>query len=53
MAPQIAGRLPSTLRPGLVEGVEFLPAAAPWFQLLTVKHHAEHLYLRYRAQPKP
>jgi riboflavin biosynthesis pyrimidine reductase len=53
MAPQIAGRLPSTSRPGLVEGVEFLPGAAPWFQLLTVKRYAENLYLRYRAQPKP
>ncbi len=53
MAPQIAGRLPSTSRPGLVEGVEFLPGVAPWFQLLTVKRHAENLYLRYQAHLKP
>lgn len=48
LAPQIAGRGPRTIRPGLVEGVEFLPASAPWFDLLTVKQSAAYLYLRYR-----
>jgi len=49
MSPQIAGRLPQTMRPGLVQGVEFLPNTAPWFRLLSVRQHADHLYLRYCA----
>ncbi len=48
LAPQIAGRTTPTIRPGLVQGVEFLPETASWFQLLGVKQKAEHLYLRYR-----
>jgi hypothetical protein len=28
--------------------MEFMPASAPWFQLLSVKQMAEHLYLRYQ-----
>lgn len=48
LAPQIAGRLPHTIRPGLVQGVEFPPESAPWFDLLTVKQSAAYLYLRYR-----
>ena len=49
LSPQIAGRLPQTIRPGLVEAVEFVPDTAPWFQLLSVKQKAEYLYLRYRC----
>ena len=52
LAPQIAGRLPQTTRPGLAEAMEFLPDTAPWFQLLSVKQRADHLYLRYRATSK-
>lgn len=48
LAPQIAGRNSYTTRPVLVQGVEFAPDSAPWFQLLSVKQKAEHLYLRYR-----
>jgi riboflavin biosynthesis pyrimidine reductase len=48
LSPQIAGRATSTIRPGLVEGVEFLPRTAPWLRLLSVKERGEHLYLRYR-----
>jgi len=48
LAPQIAGRLPHTIRPGVVQGVEFPPQAAPWFDLLSVKQSAGYLYLRYR-----
>ena len=48
VAPQIAGRTAHTLRPGLAEAVEFMPKTAPWFQLLSVKQRADHLYLRYR-----
>lgn len=49
ISPQIAGRLQQTIRPGLVEGMEFLPNAAPWLNLLSVKQRASYLYLRYRA----
>ena len=47
LSPQIAGRKGDTVRPGLVEGMEFMPDRAPGFQLLSVKQRAEHLYLRY------
>ena len=50
LSPQIAGRLPKALRPGVVEGVEFLPTTAPWFDLLAVKQSAGYLYLRYRRR---
>jgi riboflavin biosynthesis pyrimidine reductase len=47
VAPQIAGReAAGDRRPGLVEGVAFPPAAAPWFHLLTVKRAGDHLFLR-------
>jgi riboflavin biosynthesis pyrimidine reductase len=48
LSPQIAGRQADAVRPALVQGVEFVPDWAPWFQLLSVKQNAEHLYLRYR-----
>ena len=48
LAPQIAGRESDQIRPALVEGVGFMPDSAPWFQLVSVKQRAEHLYLRYR-----
>ena len=48
LSPQIAGRRADAIRPGLVQGMEFRPERAPWFQLLSVKQRAEHLYLRYQ-----
>jgi hypothetical protein len=33
-----------------------MPECAPWFQLLSVKQSADHLYLRYQRtelSPKP
>lgn len=48
LSPQIAGRTSDAMRPALVQGVEFMPACAPWFQLLSVKQSADHLYLRYQ-----
>jgi len=48
LSPQIAGRRADAIRPGLVQGMEFMPDCAPWFQLLSVKQSAEHLYLRYQ-----
>jgi riboflavin biosynthesis pyrimidine reductase len=48
LSPQIAGRNEDAIRPALVQGMQFVPDCAPWFQLLSVKQKAEHLYLRYR-----
>jgi riboflavin biosynthesis pyrimidine reductase len=50
LAPQISGHTTRSMRPSLVEGVEFLPAAAPWFELLSVKQSGAYLYLRYRRR---
>jgi riboflavin biosynthesis pyrimidine reductase len=49
LAPQIAGRSTERPRPGMVAGVEFLPETAPWFDLVSAKQRAGHLYLRYRT----
>ncbi len=48
IAPQIAGRSSTIDRPALIRDVAFTPEAAPWLQLLSVKHSGDHLYLRYR-----
>lgn len=47
LSPQIAGRGAHTVRPGIVQGMQFVPNNAPWFQLLSLRQRAEHLYLRY------
>ena len=51
LSPQIAGRLADAMRPALVQGTEFMPECAPWFQLLSVKQSVYHLYLRYQRKP--
>ncbi len=48
LSPQIAGRERDVARPAVVQGVQFLPDSAPWFQMLSVKQKAAYLYLRYR-----
>ena len=48
LSPQIAGRMSDGMRPALVQGTEFMPECAPWFQLFSVKESADHLYLRYQ-----
>lgn len=48
LSPQIAGRSADANRPGLVQGMKFMPDCAPRFQLLSVKQRAEHLYLCYQ-----
>lgn len=48
VSPQIGGRAVHTIRPGLVEGVEFSPERAPWFQLVSLRQRNDYLYLRYR-----
>jgi riboflavin biosynthesis pyrimidine reductase len=50
IAPQLAGRNPATKRPGMIEGVEFLPQNAPWLDLLSVKQRGDHLYLRHASR---
>jgi riboflavin biosynthesis pyrimidine reductase len=47
VAPQFAGRAARRQRPGVISGVEFMPATAPWLKLVSVKQSADHLYLRY------
>jgi len=49
MAPQIAGRDAEHLRPGLVADVQFSPATAPWWKLLSAKSAASYLFLRYQV----
>jgi riboflavin biosynthesis pyrimidine reductase len=48
LSPQIAGRERDVTRPAFVQGVQFMPDSAPWFQMVSVKEHAGYLYLRYR-----
>jgi riboflavin biosynthesis pyrimidine reductase len=47
-APQFAGRANDAPRPGLVEGVAFTPATAPWAQLVSLKRSGSQLFERYR-----
>jgi riboflavin biosynthesis pyrimidine reductase len=49
VAPQIAGRVAGHPRPGLVANVEFSPATAPWWKLLSTKSAADYLFLRYQV----
>jgi riboflavin biosynthesis pyrimidine reductase len=50
VSPQIAGRKADVIRPAIVQGVEFVPESAPWFQMVSVKANAAYLYLRYRLR---
>ena len=50
LSPQIAGRKGDASRPSVVQGVEFMPDSAPWFQMVSVKEKAAYLYLRYRCR---
>jgi riboflavin biosynthesis pyrimidine reductase len=50
LSPQIAGRGRNTIRPAVVQGVEFVPDSAPWFQMVSVKEKAAYLYMRYRRR---
>ena len=50
LSPQIAGRGSDAIRPALVQGTEFMPDCAPWWQLLSVKQSAAYLYLRYQRK---
>ena len=50
LSPQVAGRMGDSTRPGFLQGVEFTPDSAPWFQMVSAKERAAYLYLRYRLQ---
>jgi riboflavin biosynthesis pyrimidine reductase len=50
LAPQIAGRITEHPRPNLVSGIEFSPATAPWWNLLSAKQAGSHLYLRFQRR---
>jgi riboflavin biosynthesis pyrimidine reductase len=52
VAPQMAGRVAAHPRPGLVENVQFLPATAPWWKLLSAKSAADYLFLRYQVRDR-
>jgi riboflavin biosynthesis pyrimidine reductase len=49
VAPQIAGRDARQPRPGLVANVQFSPATAPWWKLLSAKSAKDYLFLRYQV----
>jgi riboflavin biosynthesis pyrimidine reductase len=52
VAPQIAGRPAAHPRPGIVADVDFSPATAPWWEILSAKKAAEHLFLRYQVSDR-
>jgi riboflavin biosynthesis pyrimidine reductase len=52
VAPQVAGRAADHPRPGLVANVQFLPATAPWWKLLSAKMSGDHLFLRYHVRTR-
>ena len=52
VAPQVAGRVAAHPRPGLVADVQFSPATAPWWKLLSAKKAADYLFLRYQVRDR-
>ena len=53
LAPQVAGRDGSPLRPGLVAGKQFAPEHPLWGMLVGVKRGGDHLFLRYAFPQAP
>jgi len=49
VAPQIAGRDAVHPRSGLVANVQFSPATALWWKLISAKSATDYLFLRYQA----
>ena len=47
LAPQVAGRDPQYVRPGLVSGIRLAPEDPRWGTLCGVKRAMDHLFLRY------
>jgi len=52
VAPQVAGRVAAHPRPGLVANVQFSPATAPWWKLLSAKSAADYLFMRYQVRDR-
>ncbi|HXT86128.1 MAG TPA: dihydrofolate reductase family protein [Verrucomicrobiae bacterium] len=50
LAPQIAGSVPARPRPNLAFGIEFSPATAPWWNLVSAKQAGSYLYLRFQRK---
>jgi riboflavin biosynthesis pyrimidine reductase len=50
VSPVVAGRASASRRLGLVDGLAFHLADAPWLDLLSVHRHQGHLFLRYRVR---
>jgi riboflavin biosynthesis pyrimidine reductase len=49
LAPQVVGR-DAAGRLGLVEGLALPPADARWYELVSLRRSADHLFLRYRIK---
>jgi riboflavin biosynthesis pyrimidine reductase len=47
LSPILAGRSDGSSRPGLVEGAELLPVRSISAELLSIRTHGSHLFLRY------
>jgi riboflavin biosynthesis pyrimidine reductase len=50
LSPSLAGRAAGVPRLALVEGLAFVPEAAPWATLLSAKLARSHLLLRYQLR---
>jgi riboflavin biosynthesis pyrimidine reductase len=46
ISPVVAGRSDDS-RLGMVAGVELLPAAGVWGELMSARRHSDYLFLRY------
>jgi riboflavin biosynthesis pyrimidine reductase len=53
LSPILAGRSDARGRPGLVEGIELLPSQSIPGDLLSIRKHGSHLFLRHAIQPEP
>jgi riboflavin biosynthesis pyrimidine reductase len=53
LSPILAGRSDARGRPGLVEGIELLPSQSILGDLLSIRKHGSHLFLRHAIQPEP
>jgi riboflavin biosynthesis pyrimidine reductase len=53
LSPILAGRSDARGRPGLVEGIELLPSQSIPGDLLSIRKHGSHLFLRHAIQADP
>lgn len=52
LSPILAGRSTARGRPGLVDGIELLPSRSFCGDLLSVRRHGSHLFLRHAFPPE-